>query len=397
MDTAALTLALLRLPGVGAGRLARLRDAFGTLSAALAAAEAGAQAPSGIPGPLFAALPRRVDRAASERELQRVRGAGLEVLCWDDARYPAPLWLDGEAPPPLLYLEGALPPAFALSAARVPAAAVVGSRRPSGRGVQLARELGAALASLGVVVVSGLALGIDGAAHEGALQGGAPTVAVLGGGHRHLHPPSHRGLARRIVDANGVLVSAYPPDVRPERHAFPERNRLVSGLARLVVVVEAGLRSGTWSTVEHALRQQRDVFACPGRPGDPAVAGTLRLLRDGALPVTELEDVLMRFRADADTPGVPSAPPTAGASEALLRALFREQDASLDALATRLRGSVPAISVRLTTLELEGRVVRTSAGRYRLSALERERRSVGLDPDERAAGAGRPPTAPGAG
>ena len=438
-DPAALTAAALNVPGLGAGRLRALVDAYGSLAAAVDGAAGGGPSPAGFPRALFERLPASLDVAAAGRRLAQIRRAGVAVLCWEDARYPAPLWLDRQAPPPLLYLQGALPQGFRQPARRVRAAAVIGTRRATARGLALARELGRSLAELRVIVVSGLALGIDGAAHEGAVEGAFATVAVLGGGHGHLHPPSHRSLARRILDTGGAVLSEHPPDVRPEPHLFPVRNRIISGLSRLVVVVEAGVRSGTHVTAAYALDQQRDVFACPGRPGDPSVAGTLRLIRDGALVLTEMEDVLCRFRAEPGDPrhaaslragpgdgdgaqapagGPPHAPfgqpapADPSPDEAVLRVLYGLDEATLDDIVTALargaaaraataaarpaprgtagddpahagRGAGPATGVdvasltaRLTRLELRGAVMRTAAGRYRLAARDRERRAA---------------------
>jgi DNA processing protein len=378
-DPVVLTLAALQAQGLGAGRLAILRDTFGSVAAALGAAAAGAPAPPGVPSSLFRRLPEEVELTAAARRVRTIRAAGVDLVCWDDARYPAPLWLDDAAPPPLLYVQGSLPATLAEPAHRVRAAAVVGTRRPTARGLALARELAAALANLGVTVVSGLALGIDGAAHEGALEAAGATVAVLGAGHRHLHPPSHRGLARRIVERGGALLSEHPPDARPERHHFPERNRLVSGLSRLIVVVEAGLRSGTRSTAEHARRQHRDVYACPGRPGGTTFAGTLQLLRDGALLVTEHEDVLFRFRPGSggvEAEAATSTEPTRTADAPLLEALYAVEEATLDELAGSARLSFGRLAGRLTALEIAGSVVRTAGGRYRLATAERQRRDA---------------------
>lgn len=371
-------MAALAVEGLKAGRLAILRDAFGTLPAAVAAATAGIRPPAHVPATAFGRL-AELDLTSAERVARGVRSAGVDILCWDDPRYPAPLWSAPQAPPALLYLQGTLPATYVLPAHRVRAAAVVGTRRPTGRGRALARELATALAALGVTVVSGLALGIDAAAHEGALDGDGPTVAVLGGGHGRLHPPSHRGLARRILEADGAILSEHPPDRQPERHAFPNRNRLVSGLARLVVVVEAALQSGTASTVDHAIDQHRDVFACPGRPGDPSVAGTLRYLRDGALIVSELEDVLFRFRHGAGHASAVAgrgSGPLGAEDDALLATLYGSEEATLDDLVARLDIPVAPLMVRLTRLELRGAVVRTAAGHYRLGADERRRRAV---------------------
>lgn len=389
-DPAVLTLAALEADGVGAGRLAQLRDAFGTVAAGVDAARQGADPPAQFPRALFEQVPGRLDLRSAARRIRSLRAAGIEVVCWDDVRYPAPLWLDDEAPPAVLYAWGTLPAALTRPAWRVRAAAVVGTRRPTGRGLALARELAASLAALDVVVVSGLALGIDGAAHEGALDGGGPTVAVLGGGHRYLHPPTHRSLAHRIVRSGGAVLSEHPPEVRPDRHHFPQRNRLVSGLSRLLVVVEAGLRSGANSTAEHARRQHRDVFACPGRPGDPSVAGTLRLIRDGALPFTEHEDVLFRFRAEAGAPSVQrqaGSPASSPGQDRLLVALYDVEEATVDEVSAVVGTPVAVALAGLTTLELRGAVVRTLAGRYRLAGPERDRRTAvrQIRPTERAA------------
>lgn len=394
-DHAVLTAAALRVPGIGAGRLRALHDAYGTLAAAVAAAERHGTPPPSFSKERFQRLPAALDLTGAARTVGEARRAGLEVLCWDDARYPAPLWHSGEAPPPLLYMRGTLPDALRAPAYRVRAAAVVGTRRATAKGLSLARELARALAEMRVVVVSGLALGIDGAAHQGALEGAGPTVAVLGGGLGHVHPPSHRPLARQILQAGGAILSEHPPDVLPEPHFFPRRNRIISGLSRLVVIVEAGLRSGTNATAAFANEQHRDVFACPGRPGDPSVAGALRLIRDGAHPLTELEDVLCHFRpapggTDPSTMVGASRVPEAavGRSEAVVvDALSELEEATLDelaaALALRIGGAswrvpgVAELTARLTRLELRGAVVRTPSGRYRLAARVREGGAAG--------------------
>lgn len=388
LDPAVLTAALLHVPGMGPGRLRALRDAYGTLAAAIAGAERGGTPPPSFSQQRFQRLPAALDLGWAERALGEARRAGVEVLCWDDARYPSALWHSDEAPPPLLYLKGTLPGAFDAPAWRVRAAAVVGTRRATAKGLGLARELARALAELQVTVVSGLALGIDGAAHQGALEGAGPTVAVLGGGHGHVHPPSHRPLARRILQSGGTILSEHAPDVLPEPHLFPVRNRIISGLSRLVVVVEAGSRSGTNATAAFAVEQHREVFACPGRPGDPSVSGTLRLIRDGAHPLTELEDVLSRFRSEPGDPGLHAEagagtsahPSAAGPERAVLEALQGLEEGTLDELAAavatgaaRRAGDVAELTAHLTRLELRGSVVRTPAGRYRLTARARER------------------------
>ncbi len=367
-DADVFALAALAQEGLGPGRLARLRAAFGSLASASRAAAAGRNPPDGVPDDAFARL-TQLDLVGARGRLEEARAAGVTVVGWEHPAYPAPLRVIPR-PPQLLFVQGTLPPVLAQPVHRVRTAAIVGTRRPTGRGKELAHELAASLAQLSVCVVSGLALGIDAAAHEGALAAGGRTVAVLGGGHGHLHPPAHRGLADRMLAAGGAVISEHLPDVRPDRHHFPHRNRIVSGLARLVVVVEAGLRSGTASTVDHALEQDRQVFACPGRPGDPSVAGTLRFLSEGAHVVADLEDVLMHFRDGAAA--APPHPP-----DAILEALAPVDEATLDDLGRALNEGAATLLARLTALELSGAVVRTAAGRYRLAAEIRRRYHVG--------------------
>lgn len=169
--------------------------------------------------------------------------------------------------------------------------AVVGSRKATPQGRAMAEHLGAGLAGRGIVVVSGCAFGIDAAAHRGALAAGGPTVAVLGGGLDVAAPPSNRGLAARIA-REGCLVTEFPPGMPPLKHHFPRRNRIIAGLARIVVVVEAAGRSGALTTARHALAAGREVMAVPGHPYLPNSAGVNGLLVDGAHPVRSVDDVL---------------------------------------------------------------------------------------------------------
>jgi DNA processing protein len=206
------------------------------------------------------------------------------TLARRDLGYPS-LLAELHDPPPSLFVRGEVD---ALSAAAV---AVVGARSCSAYGVQVARSLARELARVGVVVVSGLARGVDGEAHRGALEGGGRTVAVLGCGIDRDYPRSHSELARRIVAA-GAVVSEYPPGVEPAPWRFPARNRIIAGLALATVVVEARQRSGALITADFALELGRDVFAVPGEITSSLSAGTNDLLRQGAAPLTSIRDVL---------------------------------------------------------------------------------------------------------
>ena len=201
--------------------------------------------------------------------LRRVEIPGVEILTTEDAAYPSRL-LSIELPPHVLFVRGSVE---AMAAGH--AVAVVGTRRPTEAGRATAGRIGGSLAKAGAVVVSGLAVGIDGASHAAAMAEGAPTVAVLGSGHGRLYPRAHAKLAERIVADGGAVVSEFVPDRPPSVYTFPRRNRLISGLADATVVVEAGARSGALITAAWALEQGRDLFMVPGSIDAPQSAGCL--------------------------------------------------------------------------------------------------------------------------
>ena len=263
------------------------------------------------------------------------------------------------------------------------AVAIVGTRRPTAIGRNTAARIADAVAGLGATVVSGLAMGIDGAAHAAAIGADAPTIAVIGGGHDRLYPAAHRGLARRIVDGGGAVLSEFAPETAPSRGTFPRRNRIISGLADATVVVEAGARSGALTTAAWALEQGRDLFIVPGRLDDPSVAGCLAFLREGGpdarivAGIPELLDdlglvgVAPHAKASADRGGheaegasteavLVSLPPVA-------RAIAREVVAgrtSVDELVTATGLGGATVLGAITALEVRGLLVETF-GRYR--------------------------------
>jgi DNA processing protein len=243
-----------------------------------------------------------------------------------------------------------------------PCIAVVGARACSSYGAQVARSLGRGLAAAGAVVVSGLARGVDGEAHRGALEASGATVAVLGCGIDRDYPQAHAGLAARIADA-GLIVSEYPPGVEPAPWRFPARNRIVAGLSAAVVVVEARERSGALITAELALEEGREVLAVPGEITSALSAGTNALLRQGAAPLLCPEDALAAVGLEAavsrrETPGGPAGD---------LLAVLRDAPRDVDGLA-RQTGLTPAgVAAALAVLELEG-LVRSADGIYRAEA-----------------------------
>ncbi len=249
-----------------------------------------------------------------------------------------------------------------------PAVAVVGTRAPSGEGRARARELGTALARAGICIVSGLALGIDGAAHAGAIAGHAPTIGVLGGGHRHFFPPRNLGLAEEIIAAGGAVVSPFPPDEPARPWQFLERNAIVAALVDAVVVVEAAERSGALNTSSWAGGLGVDVLAFPGDVDRPKAAGCNALIRDGATLVRHAGDVLDALGIAAQ-PALPLAPADAPAGDPLAETVLselRRAPASLDALADTARTPPGALLALLVRLEIEGRVERRDATTFAL-------------------------------
>ncbi len=284
---------------------------------------------------------------------ERLAATGLRFLARSGDGFP-PLLRSIHDPPPGLFLRGAAESAL-LSR---PAVAIVGARACSGYGASVARSLGRELAAAGLVVVSGLARGVDAEAHRGALDGGGTTVAVLGCGIDRDYPAAHAELARRVAEA-GLIVSEYAPGVEPAPWRFPARNRIVAGLSVAVVVVEARERSGALITADLALEEGREVFAVPGEITSALSDGTNTLLKLGASPLTGAGDLLSCFGL------VPAAEAVAveGAAAELLE-LVRERPAGADELARRAGRDAGEIARALVELELAGLVAATD-GLYR--------------------------------
>jgi DNA processing protein len=283
VDTLAYWIGFNRVRGIGPARLRALLDAFGSIEAAWMA-PSDALREVGLDRRSIANLAAARFGLNLAEELARTQRAGLDVLTWEDPRYPARL-LTIHDPPPVLYLRGELRPDDDW------AVAVVGTRGASAYGKEAARVLASDLARAGVTIVSGLARGIDAQAHQAALEVGGRSIAVLGSGLDVIYPWEHRKLAEEVA-GHGVLISEYGPGVQPEASNFPARNRIISGLSRGVIVVEAGEQSGALITADFAAEQGRDVFAVPGGIFQRNSKGTNRLIRDGAQPVLGASDVL---------------------------------------------------------------------------------------------------------
>lgn len=275
---------LTMVPGVGPRTSRALLDVFGTPTRVLGASNTSLRQVDGV-GPKLA---ERIARARTEHdpevELALCRQHGVSLLSLERPGYPPPLTTIPD-PPPLLYMRGTYQSVDQL------AVAIVGSRRATPYGARIAERLAASLARVGLTVVSGLARGIDEAAHRGALKAGGRSIAVLANGLADVYPPEHADLAKQVV-ASGAIFSEMPMRQQPIAGLFPQRNRIVSGLCLGVVVVEAAPRSGSLVTIQHATEQDRQVFAVPGPVDSLQSRGCHALIRDGAKLVESVEDVL---------------------------------------------------------------------------------------------------------
>jgi len=369
-------LRLLRSENVGPVTFRYLLGRYGSAEAALAALPELAQR-SGRRRLRIASL------ADARAELDRLDAAGGQVLALSDPRYPVPLAAVEDAPP-LLFLRGRI------ELLQRPGVGVVGARNASGNGRQLAERFGKGLAEAGLTVVSGLARGIDTAAHRGALaaerqgagrQGagrqGAGTIAAMAGGLDVVYPPENRALAEEIAEG-GLLVSEMAIGTEPQARHFPRRNRLISGLSRAVLVVEAAERSGSLITARLANEQGRQVLAVPGSPLDPRAQGCNRLIRNGATLVQSLDDILEDLGALtagrlSDGLGAFSEPLEITSeiderSIALVLECLSPSPLAVDEVIRRCHLSPPLVQNVLLELELAGRLERQAGNRVALIA-----------------------------
>ncbi|SRR6056297_3560785 len=352
--------------------------------------------PASLPGRARSALlelglSERLARALSDPDDERLAQSlawlasapAHQLIAWDDPLYPPLLKRTGDGPA-ALFVNG---DAEALVAPQV---AIVGSRAATAGGLEIATRFARELAGAGLVVTSGLAAGIDGAAHRAALAAGGRTIAVAGTGPDRVYPARHRDLAHEIVD-NGCVVTPFAPGVGPRPGHFPARNRIISGMSLGTVVVEAGVRSGSLITARLAGEQGREVFAVPGSIHNPVARGCHRLIRDGARLVERPEDVLEALAPLAgelagsirdllDDAAGRDAPvrDELGEAEPGIRAVLDamgHDPTPVDVIIQRTELTTSAVSSILMTLELEGRVQAHAGGRYSRAATETERNS----------------------
>lgn len=340
-------LALKSVPLVGNVTFRRLLDHFGTPEKVLAASEQELQQVKGILPAVVNSLLQHDGMAWAHKERDRARKAGAEILTLCAPDYPKVL-LNVPDPPPLLYVKGELPQSDT-------AIAIVGSRRASPYGLATTRKFAAELAAHGITVVSGMARGVDTEAHKSALLENGPTIGVLGCGIDIVYPRENRRLFGEMAD-RGALVSEFPLGTSPLAENFPRRNRIISGLSRGVLVVEAAEGSGSLITAQCALEQGRDVYAIPGAIHSANSRGTNRLIKQGAKLVESLEDIIEDLSPRADTtPPAAAVPGTVfSPREATVFSLLSTSPLHIDEISARSALTVAEVSAILLRLELNG-------------------------------------------
>ena len=358
------TLAL--VPGIGHARLRSLLREFGSANGALAAPFARLCAVPTMSSAAATAVSEAMIETA-ERALLAADRLGGTVLVPGDRQYPGML-ADIPDPPTVLFALGEL------ALLSRPAVAVVGSRAPTTYGVEVCRSIVGLAAAAGIVVVSGMARGLDAAAHEQALALRGGTIGVLGNGLGVVYPAANRRLYERMA-ASGLLLTEFPPGDRPNAGSFPRRNRLISGLATVTVVVEAAASSGALITAGTAADQGRDVLAVPGPITTPTSVGTNRLVRDGAIPYLEPDDLLRHYpgipratgSGHAAHPSLDALPALAGAGAELARvaAVLGRDGTPLDDVAARAGLPLSEVMAHLSALEIAGVAEQLAGGRFR--------------------------------
>ncbi|HZJ37735.1 MAG TPA: DNA-processing protein DprA [Chthoniobacterales bacterium] len=355
------SIALNMLPTMGPVRLRRLLEVFETPERVLSARRDALRAVEGIGNDVAEQIVHWENTVDLSAELERIRNFGATVITAESPLYPHQL-REIHAPPIVLYVWGEL------SERDQHAIAVVGSRRTTHYGMESAKKLSYQLAYAGLTVISGLARGIDTAAHQGALAAKGRTIAVIGSGLSKLYPPENAALADKIRDGNGAIISEFSMEIEPDRQTFPMRNRIISGWSHGILVVEAGLNSGALITASQALEQGRSVYAVPGNINNPSAHGSNRLIQQGARLVMDANDLLddLQILLPETKPSPAAAVrnlPVLTADERSVYDAIETTETSIDDIATKSNLPNGTVSSTLLRLELK-RLVKQLPGNY---------------------------------
>ncbi len=351
-------IALNMLPRIGPVRVRKLLELLGSPQAVLSAGSRELQQVSGIGAEVANSIRNWKTHADPAAELERVAAAGAHVVTLTDPAYPAIL-SEIHDPPIVLYVRGELPTA--------PSIAVVGTRKPSLYATECAKKLSYQLAYSGLTITSGLARGVDTAAHQAALAANGRTIAVLGSGLNQLYPPENAELAEKIADGNGAVISEFPMDTQPDKQTFPMRNRIVTGLSTGLLVIEAGTTSGSLISANQAGDQGRSLYAVPGRIDQPKALGSNRLIQQGAKLVLSAQDILddlgLLFR---DEPKLERSAPKAEltAAEQSVRDAIGDDETPLDTIISKCGLPTQQVSSTLLALEMRRLVKQLPGSRF---------------------------------
>jgi DNA processing protein len=363
-DTLTDWLTLYHAPGIGPARFHRLLDIL-SFPANILNADTRQLHQFGLPDSTIEAL-RKPDIQAIEHDLEWQTKPGNRIITFHNPDYPA-LLREISDPPPLIYIHGNI------EVLQEPQLAMVGSRNPTAAGRQTAIDFARHLSASGLVITSGLALGIDAAGHQGALDAGSPTIAVMGTGLDRVYPARNRDLARQIAEV-GILVSEFPPGTPPRPENFPRRNRIISGLSLGTLVVEAAIRSGSLISARYALEQGREVFAIPGSIHNPLARGCHNLIRQGAKLVETAQDIMDELGALAialspdntttRTPRGKETMPQLAEEYAQLLESIGFESTSIDMLVKTTHLTPAEVSSMLLQLEMNGYIAANPGGFY---------------------------------
>ncbi len=360
MNSTEACIALNMLPTMGPVRLRRLLEVFGSPENVLAAKRDQLRKVEGVGAEVAQQIGNWESLVDLPGELARIHDFGATIITAESPEYP-PSLREIHAPPIVLYVWGKL------EKRDHHALGIIGSRRTTHYGMESAKKLAYQLAYAGLTIVSGLARGIDTAAHQGALAAKGRTIAVIGAGLSKLYPPENAALAEKIRDGNGAVVSEFSMEIEPDRQTFPMRNRIISGWSQAVLVVEAGLNSGALITASQAIEQGRSVYAVPGHINAPSAMGSNRLIQQGAKLVMDAADILDDLQIllpEAMPTAVAARPlPTLSDSERSVYDAIDSSETAIDSIA--IRCNLPAATVSSTLLSLElKRLVKQLPGKF---------------------------------
>ena len=342
--------------GIGPVRLERILHHFGDIKTAWTARSYELEA-AGLNKTLICRMEEIRNRISLDDQIKRIQDHGIRVITWGDADYPDRLRRISQSPF-VLYCRGAL------VSEDIWSVAIVGARKYSQYGRQVTENLAYTLSKNGITIISGLARGIDGIAHQTALDAGGRTIAVLGSGLDRIYPPEHRTLARKI-DQRGALISDYPLGTPPDGSNFPPRNRIISGLAKAIIVIEAGEQSGALITASFAAEQGRDVFAVPGKITSSLSSGSNLLIKARGSSTARSQDVLdlLNMTLMADQKVIHRTLPT-NSKEALLYQVVGDEPLHVDEICTQVKMPIEEVTSTLALMELKGMVRKTFGMRY---------------------------------